>query len=73
MIIILWGPPGTADKFQSNEHLECIPSQGIMDTGQMMMHNIFRGGGNGDLFLHETIKSTDCLNDDWEPVVVKEN
>ncbi len=67
------GPPGTTDKFQSNEHIECIPGQGIVGTEQMMMQNMFRVGSNGDLFIHETIKSTDCLNDDWKPVVITGN
>jgi len=66
------GPPGSTDKFQSNEHLECIPGEGIMGPEAMMMQNMFRGGPGGDLFIHETIKNTDCLNDDWEPVMVTE-
>jgi hypothetical protein len=63
------GPPGSTDKFQNNSHMECIPGEGIMGPDQMMMmQNMFRGGE--DLFIHETIKNTDCLSDDWEPVLV---
>ena len=37
----------------------------------MMMNQMFRMSGE-DLFIHETIKTTDCLDDDWEPVLVVE-
>lgn len=66
------GPPGSTDKFQSNERLNCIPGEGIMGPESMMMQNMFRGGPGEDLFIHETIKNTNCLNDDWEPVMVTE-
>lgn len=65
------GPPGSTDKFRSNSHLQCIPGEGIMGPENMMMNNMFRGM-NEDLFIHETIKNTNCLNDDWEPVLVTE-
>ncbi len=63
------GPPGSTDEFQSNSHLECIPGEGILGPESMMMQNMFRGGGE-DLFIHETISTTNCLDDDWEPVMV---
>ncbi len=66
------GPPGTTDKFDSRSNLQCIPGEGIMGPESMMMQNMFRGNNGEDLFIHETIKNTDCLNDDWEPVMVSE-
>ena len=65
------GPPGSTDKFQKNEHMICIPGEGIVGPESMMMNQMFRGMGE-DLFIHETIKTTNCLNDDWQPVVVTE-
>ena len=66
------GPPGSSDKFQSNERMQCIPGEGIMGPESMMIQQMFRGGAGGDLFIHETIKSTNCLDDDWQPVMVTE-
>lgn len=66
------GPPGSTDKFQSNSHLQCIPGEGIIGPESMMMQNMFRGMGGEDLFIHETIKTTNCLSDDWQPVVISE-
>ncbi len=63
------GPPGSSDKFQSNQHLQCIPGEGIFGSENHMM-NMMRGMGGEDLFVHETIKSTNCLDDDWKPVMV---
>jgi len=59
------GPPGSTDKFDSRENLQCIPGENMYVTERMMpfMH---MGMGGGDLFIHETIKTTNCLDDDWE-------
>ena len=65
------GPPGSTDKFQSNSNLACIPGAGILGPESMMMNQMFRMSSE-DLFIHETIKTTDCLDDDWEPVLVVE-
>ena len=65
------GPPGSTDKFMKNKHLNCFPGEGVVGPESMMMNQMF--GMNGeDLFIHETIKNTDCLNDDWQPVMVTE-
>lgn len=66
------GPPGTSDKFQSNSRMVCIPGEGIIGPESMMMQNMFRGMGSEDLFIHETIKTTNCLSDDWQPVMIYE-
>ncbi|MCE2507216.1 MAG: hypothetical protein J4F36_12280 [Nitrosopumilaceae archaeon] len=65
------GPPGTTDKFQDNENLECIPGKGIVGSQDMMSHMMRFGGA--DLFIHEQIKTTDCLDDDWQPSKLVEN
>lgn len=64
------GPPGSTDRFQSTSSLECLPGEGIVGPRDMMMDSMFRNVD--DLFMHEKIKSTDCLDDDWEPVMVAE-
>lgn len=58
------GPPGSTEKFDSREDLQCIPGENMYMSERMfpMMH---RGGGAG-LFIHESIKTTNCLDDDWE-------
>lgn len=58
------GPPGSTDKFDSNEHLQCIPGENMYISERMMPMMMF--GGSPDLFIHESIKSTNCLDDDWE-------
>lgn len=65
------GPPGSTDKFQSRSHLQCIPGEGIMGTDNQMMH-MMRGMQGEDLFIHETIKTSDCLDDNWTPVLITE-
>ncbi len=57
------GPPGTSDKFDSRENFQCIPGENMYVNERMfpMMHM-----GEADLFIHESIKSTNCLEDDWE-------
>jgi len=64
------GPPGSTDKFNSRSDLQCIPGEGIIGTENNMM--IMHRSGGEDLFIHETIKSSTCLEDDWLPVVVLE-
>lgn len=65
------GPPGSTDKFQKNEHLNCFPGEGIFGGGEMGFNPMmFRGGE--DLFVHETIKSTNCLDNDWLPVMISD-
>ena len=66
------GPPGSTDKFDSRSHMQCIPGDGIVGPENMMMNQMFRGMNGEDLFIHETIKTTNCLDDDWEPVLVTE-
>ena len=57
------GPPGSSDKFDSRENLQCIPGENmyISDRMHQMMYM-----GEADLFIHESIKGTNCLEDDWE-------
>lgn len=61
------GPPGSSDKFDSRENLQCIPGENMYVSERMhpMMYM-----GNADLFIHESIKSTNCLDDDWEAQMV---
>ena len=66
------GPPGTTDQFRQNSHLQCIPGEGIFGSEGLMRDAMVRMGPGDDLFVHETIKTTDCLDDDWEPVLVTE-
>ena len=66
------GPPGSTDKFQKNEHINCFPGEGIMGSENVMMNQMMFGMNGEDLFIHETIKNTNCLDDDWEPVLVTE-
>ena len=63
------GPPGSTEKFQSRSNLQCIPGEGVIGSGDMM-NQMFRGMNDDDLFIHETIKNSNCLDDDWEPVMV---
>jgi len=61
------GPPGSTDKFDGNENMQCIPGENMYMT-ERMMPMMF--GGSEDLFVHETIKSTNCLDDDWETQIL---
>lgn len=60
------GPPGSTDKFQDDERLQCIPGEGIVGPEMMMGPR----GLDSELFLDERIRETDCLDDDWKPVVI---
>jgi len=64
------GPPGSTDKFDSNENLQCIPGENMYLSERMMPMMHF--GGGADLFIHESIKNTNCLDDDWEVQMVIE-
>ena len=61
------GPPGSTDKFIDNEDLQCNPGENIFVT-ERMQQMMWRG--QADLFVHETIKSTSCLDDDWEAKMI---
>lgn len=58
------GPPGSSDKFDSRENLQCIPGENIFVTDRMQQ--MMWRGNDADLFIHETLKETTCLDDDWE-------
>ncbi len=61
------GPPGSTDKFDSRENLQCIPGENVY-VSERMMPMMFMG--EADLFIHESIKSTNCLDDDWEAQMI---
>jgi len=61
------GPPGSTDKFDGNENLECIPGENMYIAENMYP---MMWGGSADLFIHESIKDTNCLEDDWETQMV---
>jgi len=58
------GPPGSTDQFDSRENLRCIPSKNLVMNQEGFFHMMH--GNDGGLFIHESIKSTNCLDDDWK-------
>lgn len=62
------GSPGSSDKLRASERLSCIPGEEVFGPEEYVITLMNIGGD--DLFLHERIKSTDCLDDDWKPVMV---
>ena len=60
----LQGPPVSTDNFNERENIQCIPGEN-MYVGEGV-RSMYMGGGTTDLFIHESIKSTNCLDDDWD-------
>lgn len=62
------GPPESSENFGITEYLLCMPGEEVFGPDEYTTTLMSIGGD--DLFLHERITSTDCLDDDWKPVMV---